>query len=329
MKPTVHDVAARAGVSIATVSRALNGLPVSEPNLTNVTRAARELGYVANEAARGLRTDRTLTIGVIFPRLRAHAGLELLDAMAGAVEDRGYSLLVSTARGDGARYDLLMRRFLERRVDALVCVHPSGSGELVDAYRTAEVPVLALFGRPGAFKRLPVVIPSLSGAAGDVARRLVALGHRRVALVSRPERIGPISAVCSALKKLGVTLDRQRYGTDPRDELREILRAIVARREPPTAIVTYHRAAVLLMAACREARIEVPEELSIVSISDHTAESFPARKPFSALVVEPDPLGRAAGRALLAWLDGTPPPPETAVEAGTWVERATTAPAPH
>src|SRR5262249_3696571 len=246
MKPTVHDVAARAGVSIATVSRALNGLPVTEPNLSNVTRAARELGYVANEAARGLRTDRTLTIGVIFPRLRAHAGLELLDAMAGAVEDRGYSLLVSTARGDGARYDLLMRRFLERRVDALVCVHPSGSGELVDAYRAAEVPMLALFGRPGAFKRLPLVTPSLSGAAGDVARRLVALGHRRVALVSRPERIGPLSAVCSALKKAGVTLDRHRYGADLREELREILRAIVSRRERPTAIVTYHRAAVLL-----------------------------------------------------------------------------------
>lgn len=327
MNPTVHDVAERAGVSIATVSRALNGLPVAEPNLSRVIRAARELGYVANEAARALRADRTLTLGLIFPRLRAHAGLELLDALAGTVEDRGYSLLVSTARGDGARYDLLMRRFLERRVDALVCVHPTGSGELLDAYRAAEIPVLALFSRPGAFKRLPVVTPSLARAAGDVARRLAALGHRRVALVSRPERIGPIAAVCSALKKVGIALDRHRYGADPREELREVLRAIVSRREPPTAIVTYHRAAVLLMSACREARIEVPEQLSIVSISDHTAESFPARKPFSALVVEPDPLGRAAGRAVLAWLDGTPPPGETAVEAGTWVERATTAPA--
>jgi LacI family transcriptional regulator, galactose operon repressor len=324
MKATLHDVAAHAQVSIATASRALNGLPVSKPNLARVRRAAAELGYVANEAARSLRSDRTLTIGLIFPRLRAHAGLELLEAMAEAVEDRGYSLLVSTARGDGARYDLLMRRFLERRVDALICVHPSGSGELLDAYRAAEIPVLALFSRPGPFKRLPLVAPSLRTAAGDLARSLVALGHERIALVSRPERFGPISAVCSALKKHGVTLDRQRYGNDPR-EVREILRALVARREPPTAIVTYYRAAVQLMAACREQKIEVPEELSIVSISDHTAESFPARKPFSALVVEPDPLGRAAGQALLAWLDGQAPPSETGVEAGTWLERATTA----
>ncbi len=324
MKATLHDVAARARVSIATVSRALNGLPVAEPNLSNVIRAAKELGYVANEAARSLRSERTLTIGLIFPRLRAHAGLELLDAMAGAVEDRGYSLLVSTARGDDARYDLLMRRFLERRVDALICVHPTGGGEMLEAYRAAEIPVLALFSRPGAFKRLPLVTPSLSGAATDLARRLVALGHSRVALVSRPERLGPMSAVCSALKKLGVTLDRHTSGPDPR-EARAILRTLVARREPPTAVVAYYRQAVQIMGACRELRVEVPEELSLVSISDHTAESFPARMPFSALVMEPDPLGVAAGAAVLAWLEGTPPPPETRVEAGTWIERATTA----
>ncbi|MFI5317902.1 MAG: LacI family DNA-binding transcriptional regulator [Myxococcota bacterium] len=324
MKATLHDVAERAQVSIATASRALNGLPVAEPNLSRVIRAAKELAYVANEAARGLRSDRTLTIGLIFPRLRAHAGLELLDAMAGAVEDRGYSLLVSTARGDGARYDLLMRRFLERRVDALICVHPTGGGEMLDAYRAAEIPVLALYARPGAFKRLPVVTPSLSGAATDLATRLVELGHRRVALVSRPERLGPMSAVCSALKKLGVTLDRHTAGPDPR-EARAILRTLVSRREPPTAVVAYYRQAVQIMGACRELRVEVPERVSLVSISDHTAESFPARKPFSALVVEPDPLGVAAGEAVLTWLEGTSPPSETRVEAGTWIERATTA----
>jgi LacI family transcriptional regulator len=328
MKPTVHDVAARAGVSIATVSRALNGLPVAEPNLSRVTRAAKELGYVANQAERGLRSDRTSTIGLIFPRLRAHAGLELLDAMAGAVEDRGYSLLVSTARGDDARYDLLMRRFLERRVDALICVHPTGAGEMLDAYRAAAIPVLALYSRPGAFKRLPLVTPSLSGAATHLARRLAELGHTRVALVSRPERLGPMSAVCSALKKLGVTLDRHTANGDPRDS-QAILRGLLARKDPPTALVAYYRQAVQIAAACRELRVDVPDELSLVSISDHTAESFPARKPFSALVVEPDPLGVAAGEAVLAWLDGSPPPSETRVEAGTWIERATTARAAH
>ena len=321
MKATLHDVAAHARVSIATVSRALNGLPVSEPNLARVQRAAAELGYVVNEAARGLRSDRTLTIGLIFPRLRAHAGLELLDALAGAVEDRGYTLLVATARGDGARYDLLMRRFLERRVDALVCVHPSGDGETLERYRAANVPVLALFSRPEAFRRVPLVAPSLAGAAERLAKRLAALGHARVALVARAERRGPILAVCSALKRTGVAIQRHAAGTDPR----EIAAALATRADAATAVVAYYRDAVQLMAACRELRLAVPEQLSVVSISDHTAESFPARRPLSALVVQPDPLGTTAGRAVLAWLDGTPPPGETRVEAGSWIERATTA----
>jgi LacI family transcriptional regulator len=259
MKATLHDVAAHARVSIATVSRALNGLPVSEPNLARVQRAAAELGYVVNQAARGLRSDRTLTIGLIFPRLRAHAGLELLDALAGAVEDRGYTLLVATALGDGARYDLLMRRFLERRVDALVCVHPSGDGETLERYRAADVPVLALFSRPGAFRRVPLVAPSLAGAAERVAKRLAALGHTRVALVLREERTGPILAVCSALKKVGVAIQRHAPGSDPR----AIASALATRPDAATAVVAYYRDAVQLLGACRELRLAVPEQLSI------------------------------------------------------------------
>lgn len=66
---TLHDVAAAAGVSIATVSRALNGLPVSKDALRKVENAADQLGYVANEAARSLRSDRSMTMGLIFRRL--------------------------------------------------------------------------------------------------------------------------------------------------------------------------------------------------------------------------------------------------------------------
>src|SRR5580698_4212384 len=70
MKVTLHQVAARAGVSIATASRALNGLAVSAPAQNRVRQAVAELGYVANEAARSLRSDRTLTMGLIFFDLR-------------------------------------------------------------------------------------------------------------------------------------------------------------------------------------------------------------------------------------------------------------------
>ena len=122
---TLHHVAARAGVSIATVSRALNGLPVAPENQQRVEQAAAELGYVPNEAARSLRSDRTLTLGLIFFQLGPNRGVDLLDELGATVEQGGYSLLISTARGDPNNYSVLMRRFLERRVDGLFCSAPA------------------------------------------------------------------------------------------------------------------------------------------------------------------------------------------------------------
>src|SRR5580704_9778041 len=129
MSVTLREVARRAAVSTATVSRALNGLAVSPDSRERVMAAVAELGYVANQAARALRVERTMTIGVVFIELANALGIDLLDALSEAVEAKGYSLLMSTARGDVGRFDVLMRRFLERRVDALFCVAPKGAGE--------------------------------------------------------------------------------------------------------------------------------------------------------------------------------------------------------
>ena len=85
MKVTLYEVAARAGVSIATVSRALNGLPVSAVNGARVREAVEALGYVANEAARALRSDRTQTMGLIFFDLRNTLGIELVDAIGESI----------------------------------------------------------------------------------------------------------------------------------------------------------------------------------------------------------------------------------------------------
>ena len=115
MKVTLHEVAARADVSIATVSRALNGLPVSEKNLARVREAVAELGYVANEAARALRSDRSMTMGIIFSDLRNNLGIDLLDALSDTLEEAGYSLLIATAKGEARRFDTLHGQALQGR----------------------------------------------------------------------------------------------------------------------------------------------------------------------------------------------------------------------
>jgi LacI family transcriptional regulator len=335
-KATLHDVAARARVSIATVSRALNGLPVSQGNQERVHKAAEELGYVANEAARALRSERSQTMGLIFYDLRTRLGIELLDSLSEAIEDAGYALLISTARGDARRFELLMRRFLERRVDALFCIHAQGEGEVLARYHAAGVPVLGLITSAGKFADLPLIGPSIAEASDALARHLASLGHARVALV-RQRAFQPQSAtIIKALEARSLCVET--LAPSEVGGMSEVLLGLMAKPERPTAVIAPRAHAHALLTVCDTAGIRVPDDLSIVRLGGPLSHGPGAAlqpsggrdtdRALSYLAIDPHRLGRAAGGAMLGWLAGVQPVSRLRVENANFVARATTGPAP-
>ena len=322
MKVTLHEVAARSGVSIATVSRALNGLAVSQANRARVEAAARDLGYVANEAARALRAERTMTMGLIFSDLRNTLGIDLLDALSEAIEAAGYSLLISTARGDAARYDVLMRRFLERRVDALFCIRPHGAGAALGAYRAAGIPVVTMFGGTGAFAALPTLFPVFGAAARALGAHLKALGHVRIAIVRREPRSAPLNAIGEDLKAQGLVVETV-VATEA-DGMRGCLAALTAQRHRPTVVIAADPHSRGLIAACEAAGVGVPDALGIVSLSEIAAEGYHRRHGISAVTIDPSHMGRAAAAAMLGRLAGDRLDARLAVEAASFTPRDST-----
>src|SRR5262245_7457390 len=125
-------------MSAATASRALRGLKVHRKYQGKAEAAAAELGYVLNESARSLRSVRTMTVGMVYHDLTSMLGMELLRAMAAGLDEIGYSLFVSTAQGKSDHFDQLVHRFLQRRVDALVCVHSDGTGAPLEGYKRLD-----------------------------------------------------------------------------------------------------------------------------------------------------------------------------------------------
>lgn len=324
VRATLHDVAARAQVSIATVSRALNGLPVSTRNQERVQRAAHELGYVANEAARALRNERSHTMGLIFFDLRSTLGVELLDSLSESIEDAGYSLLISTARGDVRRFELLMRRFLERRVDALFCVHARGESETLARYRAAGIPVIGMLTGAGAFAQLPLIGPSIAEASRALARHLAGLGHARAALVRSSPYRPHLLTVGRVLAEQGMHVDE--LVPSEVGGMRELLRTLLARPERPTAVVAADEQARALLSACAAARIRVPDDLSIVSLGRLAARGRQVSPELSRLTIDPHRLGRAAGAAMLGWLSGAAAVERLQIENGSFDARSTTGP---
>jgi LacI family transcriptional regulator len=317
-RTTLHHVAEHAHVSIATASRALNGLSVSSTSRQRVELAASELGYIANDAARALRRERTMTMGLVVPDLGSTLGIDLLDALSESIEDAGYSLLISTARGDVDRYDLLMRRFLERRADAVFCIRPVGRGAFLERFAEEAIPVMALFGGRGAFGSLPTINPSLADASAAVAAHLRDDGHRRVALVGGSDGPGQ-QAVASALTGRGVQVVH--VDVSESGSTRDALADVMDTRHRPTAVVAPDPAVRGVVSACAALGVSVPGDLAVVGLCDRAAEPHFEKHGVSTLSVDPHRMGRAAGSSMLAWLEGERPAQRTRVSTGTFTAR--------
>jgi LacI family transcriptional regulator len=323
---TVYDVAKRAGVSAATVSRALTGTKVKTKNQANIQQAARDLGYVPNSAARSLRNVSTMTVGAVFHTLSGALAIELISGLTSTLEQRGYSLFVSTAQGNDEQYDKLVHRFLERRVDALLCIHGAGTGAALARFISANIPVAALISQSGGYEQLPLFDPTISQAAKACVSRLKEFGHRRI-LVLHPGRASP------TLDKFMATAQQAKISVEKQDiqpgsfNAEEVLQR--ARRSPAiTAIIAPHTEAAQLCIAAERISLDIPKTLSIVALRDRALQVAATRVALSMINLDPSKIGSVAADLIVEQLSsGTKLKRKTAVEIGSWLDRDTLGPA--
>lgn len=325
---TLYDVAARAGVSASTASRALAGLNVSKKNLAAVRQAAADLHYIPNEAARSLRVVRTMTVGMVFNELTSMLGMELLGALTSALDRMGYSLFVTTAQGDAEHYDRLVRRFLERRVDALVCVHGHGDGQALAPYLAAGVPAISLITARGAYAALPFLRDSIRTAADEAIASLAARGHKRFAVVMPAGKVHLIGDVVEAVGDRGGELAPPRDAAGAVD-VAALFAQLRAMPNAPTALFGFQADIAAILEGAESAGVSVPHDISLIAIRDRSTLTRPPRMPLAMLHVQPAQMGERVAGLLKAWLDDkTTPPASSVVDDGVWMDAATTGPAP-
>jgi DNA-binding LacI/PurR family transcriptional regulator len=324
---TVYDVAKRAGVSAATVSRALTGTKVKNKNQEKIRQAALDLGYVPNTAARSLRRVRTMTVGAVFHRLSSALGIELISALASGLEKRGYSLFVSTAQGDNDKYGQLVHRFLERRVDALLCIHGAGSGVALDRFIAANIPVVALISKSDGYQQLPLVEPSIQQAGKACVARLKALKHRRVYVLHPDRRTPPVNEFAEIASRAKLLVENQNIKGDSFNA-EEFLKRLTRTPNAPTVIAAPHAEAAQLCLAADRLSIQIPKELSIVAIRDRSLQVPATRLALSIINLDPSIIGSVAAELIADQIAGNLKlKKKMAVEIGAWVERDTLGPA--
>lgn len=283
---TIGDVAAEAGVSVATVSKVINGRwGVAETTSERVRAIIDELGYESSLVAQSLRSLRTNVIAVLVVDVEPFSA-ELLKGAAQAIRGTGYELVVFSGCGRADDQVGWERRYLSRvsgtLCDGAILVTPSS----VDANQGA--PVVAVDHNVGSPDLPTVDSDNLSGAV-TATEYLLCLGHTRIGfLAGRPDlesaRLRE-RGYRRALRGAGIKLDRALIGVGgyQPDSAEEAARTLLTAHERPTAIFAANDvSAIATMSAARALGLSIPDDLSVIGF-DNVPESALCQPPLTTI----------------------------------------------
>jgi LacI family transcriptional regulator len=309
-KPTMADVAARAGVTVATVSRALRTDTAHElkaETVARVRRAAEQLGYRPNRLARALRTQRSQIVGIVVPDLTNPFMPSVIAGLEDALGAAGVAPLVMNTDNDPEREARAVDALLDHQVDGLVL----SSARLDDGWAgltwAASVP-LVLMNRRSAHA-LPAVIPDDVQGVRDVALHLVGLGHRRIVHLAGPEDLGStrdresgfVTFVRDAGAEVTTVLRASRLTID---EGVRLCRELLHDGTDATAVFAANdMLAMGCLQVLREHGVAVPAQMSVVGFNDVVAADM-LQPPLTTVRIPQRDLGRRAGELILELLAG-------------------------
>ncbi|OYV41109.1 MAG: LacI family transcriptional regulator [Rhodospirillales bacterium 20-64-7] len=332
--PVARDVAERAGVSTATVSRVLNGTPgVRADKREAVLRAVREMGFVANGAARALSLRRFGTVGAVIPNIENEEFIRAVSAFQKRLRDAGYTLLLTNA---GYDLDVELREavaLLERGIDGLLLVGDIHRPDLLTRLQRQAVPLVQTFTLS---KERDCVGFDNKAAAHRATSYLLDLGHRRIGIVTGfrkdNDRGGArVEGVRQALAARSLAIHPAHdittsYGIGAgRDALRQILNAGVP--SPTAMICGTDQFAFGVMIEAHDSGLRVPDDLSVIGFNDADYAAF-LSPSLTTVRVHAAEIGRIAGEHLVARMAGEPRVRVTEIDAELIVRGSTAPPRP-
>ncbi len=312
MPPTIRDVAQKAGVSPATVSRVLNERPgISEETRARVLQAARELGYIPDIAGRSLASKRTMTIGfLIHPRHSMGPHSFYGEVLMGADEEarkHGYHV-VFAAEGDTK----LPSMVLQNRVDGLILAGCDIPRETIIALKHQEIPLVLVDNH---VEKVNSIVIDNEGGAYEATSHLIQLGHRRIAFIC--EWLGDLSfaerfaGYKRALADHGIpfddTLVAEGLPRQPRTGYVAAQRLL--EKTTPTAIFAANDlVAAEAMRLLRDRGLKVPDDVAVVGFDDGEVAHHTV-PPLSSVRVFRKQMGALAVRRLLDLFNDPDQPP--------------------
>ncbi len=304
--PTIRDVAREAEVSVATVSRILNGLSgYTDDTKGRVLAVIERLGFKRNALASGLVSRKTHTIGVLLPSVSGRFATLLLHGIENAAHSLDYSTIVCNTDNDGARTLEYLQVLGEKQVEGIIYTSEYVKDEYGEAFERMGIPVVLVSTASTKF-RLPYVKVDDAAAAYHATKFLLEKGHRRIGMIAgtRTDLIAGVPRVDGFRKALTDA------GIQPADNLVaygsfgfqsgiDAMAALVTQVPAMTAVfAASDEMAVGALAWCHTHGVRVPDQLSVIGYDD-TQDAEMAIPPLTTVHQPIYEMGERAARMLL------------------------------
>jgi DNA-binding LacI/PurR family transcriptional regulator len=316
---TIVDVAKAAGVSVASVSRVLNGSkPVSLDARERVMRAARKLDYSIDQRARGLRRQKSGTIGLVVADAKNPFFGEILHAIEEVAYKSKLDLFFANSDEDPERESVHLRAMHAQRIDGIILLPVGGDASVLPPFLGRDTPLVCLDRRlPGALFDLAIV--DNAAAAGLAVQYLAENGHVEIAILTAHDSTVSherIAGFRTAMRAHGIPVRKEFIARASDAQQRGgYLRAkmlLSSRSLPSALVVTNHPLTLGALSAIRECGLRIPEDISLIGFDD-TPYTGLLDPPLTTIAQPTSELGRAAARLLLERIAGYDGPPRNLV----------------
>jgi LacI family transcriptional regulator len=307
----IREIARRAKVSTATVSRAINRVPTVDAQLAKrVWKVVDELGYYPNTQARALVLGRSRIFGLIVSEITNPFFPEIVQTFENLAVENNYEILVTSTVHDPKRMESSVRRMIERRVDGVAILTFGMEDTLIEHLRFRKVPLVFVDVGPDVPGIANIQIDYQHGIRQAV-QHLAALRHTRIAFITGPLHLKSALARRDAFKvsmaEIGLSADLIVVGDHRMEGGMQALLQLHRLSNPPTAVLCSNdMTAIGVMREAYDHNIKIPDDLSVVGFDDIRLAEFTI-PPLTTVQMSQHELAKIAFEALLNEVASEPP----------------------
>ncbi len=291
MAATIKDIAKHTGLGLATISSYINGGKVREENKKKIEAAIEELNFEVNEVARGLKTNKTKTVGVVIPELNNIFCAEIITGMEDILRNHGYATIICDCRTNKTLEKDAIDFLYRKRVDGIINMPVNTDGSHLESFQKTKKPIVLLDRKINALQCDCVLVDNLT-AAKNAVQMLINHGHTKIGMIGGPEDI-----FTAQERLLGYKLALMEDGIIPEERFVEhgdytinsgvrCLENLVQRNQDMTAVfVANYEMTMGAVIGVNELGVRIPEELSVIGFDNK--EFARACKPKLTIVTQP------------------------------------------